>query len=171
VSVALACHCSVDCANGIDQLVREAGAAAMKLVSGQRWTSGPCFGRHEIDTRRAAACRDGIVRALDDADLVLLIGGMGGHTSTAAVSFVAQLARETGALTMAVVTRPFGFEGQSRSREADAGLRDLAAVCHATVVIPGVRAMEAGGDHARLVDVLACRDEAIGGPYARSSVP
>lgn len=64
-----------------DKLVREAGAAGMRRVIGHSRTRGLCFGRHEIDTRAAAARRDEIVRALGDADLVLLIGGLGGRTS------------------------------------------------------------------------------------------
>lgn len=144
-----------------DHLVREAGAAGMRLVLGLEVTRPLCLGRREIDTKAAAGHGEAIARALAGADLVLLIGSLGGHALTATAPFVARLAREAGALTIAVVTEPYHFEGRSRIREADAARRDLAAACDSTVVVPGDRSIDVLGSHAHLRDLVDCRDEAV----------
>jgi cell division protein FtsZ len=144
-------------------LVEEAGAAGLRLALGLDLKRGLCFGRREVNTSAALAHRDAIAGALGDADLVLLIGSLGGHTVTATAPFVARLAREAGALTIAVVTKPFQFEGRGRVREADAGLRDLVAACESTLVVPGDRSIDVLGSHAPLRDLVDCRDEAVCG--------
>jgi cell division protein FtsZ len=144
-----------------DELVQEAGAAAMRLVLGLGLKRGLCVGRRELDTSAAAAHRDAIAGALADADLVLVIGSLGGRMVGATAPFVAHLGRQAGALTIAIVTTPFAFEGRGRIREATDGLRDLAAVCDSTVVIPGDRSIDIVGGHRTLREAVDCRDEAV----------
>ena len=76
---------------------------------------------------------------LTDADMVFITAGMGGGTGTGAAPVVAKAAREAGALTVAVVTRPFTFEGRQRARQAEEGLRELAAAVDTLIVIPNDR--------------------------------
>lgn len=143
-----------------DQIVREAGAAGLRLVHGLG-SAGPfCFGRRKVDTAAAAAHRDELVRALRGADLILLIGSLGGNDLTAAAPFVARLAREAGALTIAIMTTPFGFEGRRRLQEAARGQDDLAAVC-ATLILPSDRSSDIVGSQATLRRAVDCRDEAV----------
>lgn len=144
-----------------DTLVREAGAAGMRLALGLGQKRGHCVGRREIDTSAAVAHRASIARALGNADLVLLTGSLGGHLVTATAPFVAHLARDAGALTLAVVTTPFGFEGRGRIRQAEEGLRDLGAVCDSTLVVSGDRSIDICGSNAPLRDALECRDDAV----------
>jgi cell division protein FtsZ len=80
---------------------------------------------------------------------------------TATAPFVARLARETGALTIAVMTKPFQFEGRGRIREADEGVRDIATVCDSTIIVPGDRTIDILGGHTPLRAILDCRDEAV----------
>ena len=76
-------------------------------------------GKPEVGAKAALEDRDSLELAIGDADMVFITAGMGGGTGTGAAPVVAQAAREAGALTVAIVTRPFGFEGRLRGRQAD----------------------------------------------------
>lgn len=111
-----------------------------KLQIGGVLTSGlGAGGDPEVGHRAALEDIDQLRRHLADADMVFITAGMGGGTGTGAAPVVAQAARDAGALTVAVVTRPFTFEGRQRARQAEEGLRELALAVDTLIVIPNDR--------------------------------
>ena len=98
--------------------------APVKLQLGVKLTSGLGAGANP-DVGRRAALEDSekIIEALEGADMVFVTTGLGGGTGTGAAPVIASLASEMGALTVAVVTRPFGFEGKRRMQQAERGMR------------------------------------------------
>jgi cell division protein FtsZ len=105
-----------------------------KLTMGQGAGSSP-----EIGKKAAEESRNNIAKALEDADMVFIAGGMGGGTGTGASPVVADIAREARALTVGVVTKPFGFEGRRRMEQADEGIRNLLGKVDSLLVIPNDR--------------------------------
>jgi len=114
-----------------------------RLQLGERLTRGLGAGANP-DIGRKAALEDvnRITEAVQGADMVFLTAGMGGGTGTGAAPIVAQAAKEAGALTVAVVTRPFGFEGRRRARVAEEGLANLAPNVDALIVIPNDKLLD-----------------------------
>jgi cell division protein FtsZ len=106
-------------------------AIGAKITSGLGAGSDPSIGRQAAleDTER-------IIDLLEGADMVFVTAGLGGGTGTGAAPVVASLAKELGALTVAVVTKPFGFEGPKRRKQADQGLAELASVVDTVITIP-----------------------------------
>ena len=98
--------------------------------------------RPEIGEAAAMESREKIVAALRGADMVFITAGMGGGTGTGAAPVVAECARELGALTVAVVTRPFSYEGMTRARNADAGITNLQQHVDTIITIPNDRLMK-----------------------------
>ena len=138
--------------------------ADLKLLIGQRVTRGFCCGaRPEYGRRAIDQSRDEVLEILDGADLVLVVGGMGGGTATGAAPVLAQLAREVGALTVGVVTQPFGFEGRRRGLQAAAGISDLAREANTTVVVPMDGLLNIVGSDTTMRQAFEQLDEAIGG--------
>ena len=114
--------------------------AGTRLQLGQLLTRGlGAGGKPEMGHRAALEDMEALQAAVADADMVFITAGMGGGTGTGAAPVVAQAARAAGALTVAVVTRPFGFEGVNRSKQADDGLRELAEHVDTLIVIPNDR--------------------------------
>ena len=105
------------------------------------------------DIGRAAALedRDRIADALHGADMVFVTAGMGGGTGTGGAPIVAEVARELGILTVAVVTRPFGFEGKKRLKIAEQGLMELAEHCDSLITIPNEKLLEVLGKNTSLL--------------------
>ena len=100
--------------------------AAVRIQIGEKRTRGLGAGaRPEIGEAAATESREQILEALRGADMVFITAGMGGGTGTGAAPVVAECARELGALTVAVVTRPFSYEGMTRARNADSGIENL----------------------------------------------
>ena len=111
-----------------------------KLQLGAKMTNGLGAGSNpEIGRQAALENTDRIVEMLQDSDMVFVTAGLGGGTGTGAATVVANLAKELGALTVAVVTKPFGFEGPRRMRLAEDGLRMLAATVDTVIAIPNDR--------------------------------
>ena len=108
-----------------------------KLQIGKKVTNGLGAGA-DPSIGRMAALEDTecIIEILEGADMVFVTAGMGGGTGTGAAPVVAALAKELNALTVAVVTKPFGFEGPRRMKQADKGLADLAASVDTVISIP-----------------------------------
>jgi cell division protein FtsZ len=106
-------------------------AIGAKITHGLGAGSDPSVGRQAAleDTER-------IIDLLEGADMVFVTGGLGGGTGTGAAPVVASLAKELGALTVAVVTKPFGFEGPKRRKQAEEGLAELAGVVDTVITIP-----------------------------------
>jgi cell division protein FtsZ len=112
---------------------------------------------------RAAAEEDtqSISDALNDSDMVFITAGMGGGTGTGAAPVVARLAKQTGALTVAVVTKPFQFEGRRRMRQADEGLAELRAEVDTLIVIPNERLLSVVDKGTSLSDAFSVCDEVL----------
>lgn len=116
--------------------------AKRKIHIGKNLTRGLGAGMNpEVGKRAAEETREEIQEALKGADMVFVTGGMGGGTGTGAAPVVAKIAKEMGALTIGVVTKPFGFEGSMRGKLAEQGLNELRGAVDAMVVIPNDRLM------------------------------
>ncbi len=146
-----------------DERAMEYQDADLKLLIGQRATHGlGCGARPEYGRRAIDESQDQVLEILDSADLVLVLGGMGGGTATGAAPVLAQLAQEVGALTVGVVTQPFGFEGRRRKLQAAAGISALAEQADTTVVVPMDRMLNMVGSDSTLHQVYKQLDQVIG---------
>ena len=117
--------------------------APKRMQIGEKLTRGLGAGaRPEIGQKAAEESRDDILEALRGADMVFVTAGMGGGTGTGAAPVVAECAREIGALTVGVVTRPFGFEGMKRKRNAESGIENLKQHVDTIITIPNDRLMQ-----------------------------
>jgi cell division protein FtsZ len=124
-----------------------ASKASTRLQLGAQLTRG-LGTRGNADLGRRAALEDSelIIEALDGAEMVFVVAGLGGGTGTGAAPVIASLANQMGALTVAVVTLPFGFEGRRRVKQADRGVEELLNNTGALIVIPNERLLAAGED-------------------------
>jgi cell division protein FtsZ len=115
----------------------EGSHAPVKIQLGVKLTSGLGAGANpDIGRRAALEDSDKIIEALEGADMVFVTAGLGGGTGTGAAPVIASLASEMGALTVAVVTRPFPFEGKRRAMQAERGLQELLESVDTLIVIP-----------------------------------
>ncbi|MFZ0479337.1 MAG: cell division protein FtsZ [Terriglobales bacterium] len=111
--------------------------AATKIQLGVKLTNGLGAGANpEIGRKAALEDSDKIIEAIEGADMVFITAGMGGGTATGAAPIIASLASEMGALTVAVVTKPFAFEGKRRMQQAERGVSELMESVDTTIVIP-----------------------------------
>src|ERR1700735_3083470 len=117
--------------------------ASVKLQLGAKLTKGLGAGANpEVGRKAALGDTDKILEALDGADMVFVTAGLGGGTGSGAAPVVANLASELGALTVAVVTKPFAFEGKRRMEQAEQALAELIGSVDTVIVIPNERLME-----------------------------
>src|ERR1700748_967144 len=121
--------------------------APVKLQLGMKLTSGLGAGANP-DVGRRAALEDSekIIEALEGADLVFVTAGLGGGTGTGAAPVIASLASEMGVLTVAVITRPFAFEGKRRLQQAERGLKELLDSVDTMIVIPNEKLLAVAKD-------------------------
>ncbi len=125
----------------------EGSHAPVKLQLGVKLTSGLGAGANpDVGRRAALEDSDKIIEALEGADLVFVTAGLGGGTGTGAAPVIASLASEMGALTIAVVTRPFAFEGKRRSMQAERGLQELLESVDTLIVIPNDKLLTTAKD-------------------------
>jgi cell division protein FtsZ len=111
--------------------------AAIKIQLGVKLTNGLGAGANpEIGRKAALEDSDKIIEALEGADMIFVTAGLGGGTGTGAAPIIASLASEMGALTVAVVTKPFAFEGKRRMQQAERGISELMESIDTTIVIP-----------------------------------
>ena len=123
-----------------DVQVLRGSPAPTKIQLGAKLTGGLGAGSDpEIGRRAAQEDRDRIAKALEGADMIFITAGMGGGTGTGSAPVVASIAKELGALTVAVVTKPFAFEGRRRAQVAEAGLSELRACVDTLITIPNQR--------------------------------
>jgi cell division protein FtsZ len=117
--------------------------APLKLQLGAKLTKGLGAGANpEVGRKAALEDTDKIIEALEGADMIFITSGLGGGTGSGAAPVVASLASELGALSVAVVTKPFAFEGKRRMLQAEQALQDLVGVVDTVIVIPNERLME-----------------------------
>jgi cell division protein FtsZ len=121
--------------------------APVKLQLGVKLTNGLGAGANpEVGRKAALEDSDKIIEALEGADMVFVTTGLGGGTGTGAAPIIASLASEMGALTVAVVTKPFAFEGKRRMQQADRGISELMESVDTTIVIPNEKLLAVAED-------------------------
>jgi cell division protein FtsZ len=145
-----------------DAQVLETNRAAKKVQIGKRLTKGLGAGANpEIGQKAIEEDCDEVAESLTGADMIFITAGMGGGTGTGAGPIVAEIAREKGALTVAIVTRPFKFEGQKRAQKADLGIRELKEKADTLIIIPNERLLSIVDKSTLLTDAFAQADEIL----------
>lgn len=136
--------------------------AKRKIHIGKNLTRGLGAGMNpEVGKRAAEETKEEIQEAIKNSDMVFVAGGLGGGTCTGAGPVVARIAKEMGALTVAVVTKPFMFEGQQRMRLAEQGLDELSKAVDALVVIPNDKLLAAVSKDTTAKQAFAMCDEVL----------
>src|SRR6185437_598050 len=136
--------------------------ADTKIQIGEQFTKGlGSGGDPEIGREAAEESREKIKHALEGSDMVFLTAGMGGGTGTGATSVVAEVAKEVGALTVAVVTKPFMFEGTRRMVSAEEGIDSLKDKVDTLIVIPNQRILEVVDRKLSLLDAFKVADSVL----------
>ncbi|MCA9540014.1 MAG: cell division protein FtsZ, partial [Myxococcales bacterium] len=145
-----------------DAQALEHSAAPTKLQIGAGLTQGLGAGANPEVGRNAALEDQRLVTdTLVGADMVFVTAGMGGGTGTGAAPVIARAAREAGALTVGVVTKPFNFEGRARRRRADTGIEALAAEVDTLIVIPNQRLLAISDENTTMVDAFKMADQVL----------
>jgi cell division protein FtsZ len=135
--------------------------ARLQLQLGSGLTRGLGAGaRPEIGRDAAMEDRDRIAEMIDGCDMVFIAAGMGGGTGTGAAPVVAQVAKDKGILTVAVVTRPFHFEGK-RQKVAEAGIEELKKIVDSLIIIPNEKLMQVLGEDVSVLDAYAKANEVL----------
>lgn len=149
------------CANTDSQALNNLKAKTI-LQMGTSITKGLGAGADpEIGRQAALEDRDQIADILSGADMVFITAGMGGGTGTGAAPIVAEVARELGILTVAVVTRPFTFEGKKRSAIAEQGIEQLSANVDSLITIPNEKLLDVLGKEASLLDAFKAANDVL----------
>src|SRR5579875_1800101 len=151
------------CANTDAQALKSSGARTT-LQLGESVTKGLGAGANpEIGRQAALEDRDRIVEVLEGADMVFITCGMGGGTGTGAAPVVAQLAKEKGILTVAVVTKPFPFEGRRRMQVAMKGIEDLQQYVDSLITVPNEKLLTVLGREVTLLNAFKAANEVLQG--------
>ena len=136
--------------------------AQVKIQIGEKLTKGLGAGAiPEVGRRAAEESREEIASALKGADLVFITAGMGGGTGTGAAPIVAEIARDLGTLTIAVVTKPFNFEGKQRMKNAEAGIAELKQHVDTLVVIPNDRLLQVVNKGTTMLEAFQIADDVL----------
>ena len=140
----------------------ENNLATTKIQLGQGLTKGLGAGANpEVGRNSALEDQARIAECLEGADMVFVTAGMGGGTGTGAAPVIANIAREQGALTVGVVTKPFQFEGRRRLRQAEEGIRNLAGAVDTLIIIPNQRLLAISGDQTTILEAFKKADEVL----------
>ena len=136
--------------------------APKRMQIGEKLTRGLGAGAQpEIGQKAAEESRDDILDTLRGADMVFVTAGMGGGTGTGAAPVVAECAREIGALTVGVVTRPFSFEGMKRRRNAELGIENLKKHVDTIITIPNDRLMQVVDKKTPITQAFSIADDVL----------
>jgi cell division protein FtsZ len=157
--------------DGVDFMCVNTDAQALKhskvktaLQIGCNMTKGLGAGADpEVGRQAAMEDRDRIVELVEGCDMLFITAGMGGGTGTGAAPVVAQVAKEMGILTVAVVTRPFEMEGGKRSLVADQGLAELGKYCDSLITIPNQKLLTVLGAQTTLLDAFKAANQVLQG--------
>ncbi len=155
--------------SGVDFIVANTDSQAMvaskapiKVQLGAEITKGLGAGSDpEIGKKAAIESQDRLREVLNGADMVFVTAGLGGGTGTGGAPVVAEIARDIGALTVAVVTKPFQFEGKKRWRQAEEGLGGLKKVVDTLIVVPNQRLLSISGRNMSLPDAFKKADDIL----------
>ena len=140
----------------------EGCAAEVKVSLGDRVTKGLGAGSDPLRGHRAAEeSREAIIEALQGAEMVFVTACLGGGTGTGAAPIVAEAARELGALTIGVVTKPFAFEGSKRRQQAEEGVRDLQDKVDTLIVIPNDRLLQICDEAVTMTEAFRKADDVL----------
>src|SRR5437016_1626931 len=145
-----------------DRQVLGVSLAPSKLPLGENLTRGlGAGGNPEIGRSAAEESKSEIKKAMEGADMVFITAGMGGGTGTGAAPVIAEIARDIGALTVAVVTKPFPFEGAKRRLQAEQGINDLVDKVDTLIVIPNDRLLQVAEKRTSMVDAFRMADDVL----------
>lgn len=149
---------SVNC----DAQALKMSKAPTRIQIGDKLTKGLGAGANpEVGERAAEESREQIMEALKGADMVFVTAGMGGGTGTGAAPIVAECAKEIGALTVGVITKPFSFEGKQRLNKADNGILSLKEKVDALIVIPNDRLLQVIDRKTSILDAFRIADDVL----------
>jgi cell division protein FtsZ len=136
--------------------------APVKIQLGRELTKGLGAGsKPEVGMNAAQEDRDTLQEAMKGADLVFIAAGMGGGTGTGAAPVIAEVARESGALTVGVVTKPFTYEGKARMDQADSGINELKKHVDSLIIIPNDRLISMASKNMSLFDAFKPSDDVL----------
>ena len=156
---------------GVDFIIANTDAQALKactarvtLQLGGNMTKGLGAGANpEVGRQSALEDRERIIETIQGADMLFITAGMGGGTGTGAAPVIAQIAKEMGILTVAVVTKPFPFEGKKRSSIAEAGIRELTEYVDSLITIPNDKLLSVLGKNITLLDAFRAANNVLQG--------
>lgn len=149
------------CSNTDSQALKNSTAKTI-LQLGSNMTKGLGAGADpDIGRQAALEDRDRIMDVLEGSDMVFITAGMGGGTGTGAAPIVAQVAKEMGILTVAVVTRPFNFEGNKRAQVADVGIKELSQFVDSLITIPNEKLLSVLGREVSLLNAFSAANDVL----------
>ncbi len=149
------------CANTDAQALRGLKVET-KIQLGVELTKGLGAGtKPEIGRQAAEENKDRIKEEIDGSDMIFLTAGMGGGTGTGAISVIAEVAKELGILTVAVVTKPFEFEGKKKKAVAEAGIRDLEKHVDSLIIIPNQKLLPVLGNNLSLTNAFKAANDVL----------
>ncbi len=149
-------------ATNTDAQALQQSLAPTQIRLGEQATKGLGSGGNPLTGQKAAEeSLDAVARALQGADMVFITAGMGGGTGTGAAPVIAGLAQDAGALTVGVVTRPFGFEGSRRAKVAEQGIEQLKPAVDTLIVIPNDRLLQVATRATSMMEAFTMADEVL----------
>ena len=149
------------CANTDSQALKNSSARTIMQLGGNVTKGLGAGADPEVGRQAALEDRDRLMDVLDGSDMVFITAGMGGGTGTGAAPIVAQVAKEMGILTVAVVTRPFGFEGKKRAQIADDGIAELAQFVDSLITIPNEKLLSVLGRDVSLLNAFGAANDVL----------
>ena len=145
-----------------DAQALEASASPVKIQLGAETTKGLGAGSDpDIGRQAALETRETLREHIEGSDMVFITAGLGGGTGTGGAPIVAEIAREIGALTVAVVTKPFQFEGKKRNGQAEVGIAELRKMVDTLIIVPNQRLLSLGGRDISLIDAFRKADDIL----------
>ncbi len=145
-----------------DAQALEVSRAEIKIQIGEKLTEGLGAGANpQIGRDAALESADALKAALADSHMVFITAGFGGGTGTGGAPVIAGLCKEMGILTVAVVTRPFSFEGKKRARQAEEGIQELKKVADTVIIIPNDRLRALASKNAKMIEMFKKADEIL----------
>jgi len=149
-------------ATNTDAQALRANLAPIKMQLGEKLTRGlGAGGNPDVGRRAAQEDVERLKEYLEGADMIFITAGMGGGTGTGAAPILAQVAKELGALTVGVVTKPFAFEGKRRMKQADEGLRQLKGSVDTLIAIPNQRLLAVAGRNSSILETFRKADDVL----------
>jgi len=145
-----------------DAQALELSNAPVKIQLGEKLTEGLGAGANpEIGREAAIESRDAIISALEGSHMVFITAGFGGGTGTGAAPVIAEICRDIGALTVAVITKPFSFEGKKRAKQAEEGIEALRQFVDTAITIPNDRLRGVASKNATMLEMFRKADEVL----------